>query len=413
VSEQAYRQRLEADLLRWQTEGVIAPAAREAIRATFKPLPAGIDLATVVAILGGLLIAAAFLAFIAANWTEIHRPLRFLILLAGIVGAYGAGTAFAYRQRPYLADLSVTVGCIIFGAAIALVGQMYHLGGDFAGGMALWATGSMVAAIVTQSRGALAVALVAGCIWHGGRTDELAQTQLPFAGFCIVAAALAVIWNSVAARHLAALAALGWWVGATWHSPDDVSVVAFGASMVLGLGLALASGGPQALSKFGLTLSTYGAFAFAISLSLLISDLLGRTHASIPLWLSMSGALGILLAFAAVALTRRPGPAFAGISLVLGMIAVGYWVRPATGGEPWLSYATALASMLCLIISGMLDDVRPRVVAGWLGLAGVIAAITWAVKGSLLRRAAFLAIAGSIAVATAYLLARIRKEPAV
>jgi hypothetical protein len=51
------------------------------------------------------------------------------------------------------------------------------------------------------------------------------------------------------------------------------------------------------------------------------------------------------------------------------------------------------------------------VVAGWIGLAAVIAAITWAVKGSLLRRAAFLAAAGIVAVGLASVLGRlVRKE---
>jgi len=93
-------------------------------------------------------------------------------------------------------------------------------------------------------------------------------------------------------------------------------------------------------------------------------------------------------------------------------VAISYWIRPVTGGEPWLSYATALAAMLSLVVSGMLDEVRPRVVAGWLGLAAVMATITWAVEGSLLRRAVFLSIAGTIAIASAYILGRIGKERA-
>ena len=60
-----------------------------------------------------------------------------------------------------LADLCASVGSIIFGAGIALIGQMYHLGGDFAGAMLLWAAGALAAAALTGSRGALAVALVA------------------------------------------------------------------------------------------------------------------------------------------------------------------------------------------------------------------------------------------------------------
>src|SRR6185503_18977859 len=117
ISERAYRERLDADLARWQADGVVPPAVGAAIRAALPPVPAGVGVATVVAIVGGLLIAAAFLAFIAANWTEIARPARFGILLVGIVAAYGLGGVFARTGRPLLADLSAAVGSIIFGAA--------------------------------------------------------------------------------------------------------------------------------------------------------------------------------------------------------------------------------------------------------------------------------------------------------
>ena len=137
--DRAYRQRLEADLARWEADGVITPAVVAAIRVALPPLAPGINIAVVVAIVGGLLIAAAFLAFVAAHWIEIARLLRLAILFAGILTAHGLGAWFARAGQPVLADLCAAVGAIIFGAAIALVGQMYHLGGDFAGGMLLWA----------------------------------------------------------------------------------------------------------------------------------------------------------------------------------------------------------------------------------------------------------------------------------
>jgi uncharacterized membrane protein len=195
--ERAYRQRLEAALTRWQAEGVITPSIGDAIRNSLAPLDSGINIAVVVAILGGLLIAAAFLVFVAANWTEIARPLRFAILLAGIAGAYGVGGIFARAGRPILADLGASVGAIIFGAAIALVGQMYHLGGDFAAGMLLWALGALAAAALTGSRGALAVALVAGSLWSDAPTfDETDIPLLSFGLFWCFAAVLALGWNS-------------------------------------------------------------------------------------------------------------------------------------------------------------------------------------------------------------------------
>ena len=178
--DRVYRQRLEADLARWEADGVITPAAVAAIRVALPPLAPGINIAVVVAIVGGLLIAAAFLAFVAAHWTEIARLPRLAMLFAGILSAHGLGAWFARAGHPVLADLCAAVGAIIFGAAIALVGQMYHLGGDFAGGMLLWAVGALAAAALTGSRGALAVALAAASIWSWMRVFE---TDVP--AFCI------------------------------------------------------------------------------------------------------------------------------------------------------------------------------------------------------------------------------------
>src|ERR1700761_9286501 len=163
--DKTYRRRLEADLAQWEADGVIAPAAAAPIRNALPPLSPGINIAVVVAIVGGLLIAAAFLAFIAAHWTELARLFRLVILFAGMVAANGLGGWFARTRSPVLADLCASVGAIIFGAGIALVGQMYHLGDDFAGGMLLWAIGALASALLTGSRGALAVGLNAACIW--------------------------------------------------------------------------------------------------------------------------------------------------------------------------------------------------------------------------------------------------------
>jgi hypothetical protein len=92
--------------------------------------------------------------------------------------------------------------------------------------------------------------------------------------------------------------------------------------------------------------------------------------------------------------------------MALVLVVADGWAWPATG-EPWLAYALELAAMLCLVVSGMLDGARPRAVAGWLGLAAVIAFVTWTVRGSLLRRSIFLAAAGAVAIALAIVLGRL------
>src|SRR5262245_51517542 len=419
--ERAYRQRLEADLARWQADGVIAPDAGAAIRATLQPIPKGVDIATAVAIVGGLLVAAAFLAFVAANWTAIARPARFAILLAGIASAYGIAIWFDRAGRTILADLAVAVGCIVFGAAIALVGQMYHLSGDFAAGVLLWAGGALAAAVLTGSRGALAVALAAGCVWTYMRSiEQLDVPHLPFVAFWLVAAGLAVGWNAAVARHLAAVAATAWVIITAvaleqrFHVADAPGLVGVGAALLLAVGLVLAASGPEALRALGLTLSTYAALVFAVVIAVVIA-IVGTYSGSwrdqsarLTEWFIACGIAGAAFAFVATALGRRPGPAVAGVAVALALIAVAGWTGPGNiEQQPWLRYVLALAAMLCLVVSGMLDDVRPRVVAGWIGLAAVIGAITWTTKGSLLHRSVFLAMAGGVAVAVAIVLGRV------
>jgi uncharacterized membrane protein len=416
MSERAYRERLQADLARWQAEGLLPPKSADAIRATLRPVPEGITIATVVAIVGGLLIAAAFLAFIAANWTVIARPLRFAILLAGIVGAYGAGALFDRAERTHLADLSAGVGSIIFGAAIALVGQMYHLGDDFAGGLLLWASGALAAAALTGSHSALAVALAAGCVWSGMRIDETANVHPQFAVFWLIGAALALSWNTAASRHLVAVAAIAGAVLAAFGVEQqrignlNFAFIAL-VSLMMGAGLWLTTRRSEPVRAFGLTLSTYGAFGIAIGLAGVITTIWRPVSVSLPYPMLGIGAAAIASGFAAAVAAQRPGPVLAALSITCALVVASGLIPAAASGDPWFSYALALAAMLCMVVSGMLDDVRPRVVAGWLGLAATIAAVTWAVKGSLLRRAVFLAVAGLVAVALASLLGRvIRKE---
>jgi uncharacterized membrane protein len=414
--DKTYRQRLEADLAQWEADGVIAPAAAAGIRNALPPLSPAINIAVVVAIVGGLLIAAAFLAFVAAHWTEIARLLRFAILIAGMVVAGGLGAWFAAAGRPVLADLCAGIGAIIFGAGIALVGQMYHLGDDFAGGMLLWSVGAFAAALLTGSRGALAVGLVAACIWTCMRSYDAPDVlHLPFVAVWIIAAGLAFAWNSRVAAHLVALAVLPWWIASSLRlGLNDVQpsfVLANGAALLFGGGLAIAAAPLQRALRLGTVLSIYGAFSLAVVAVLEVTtvDDIVRIRAGSapaqPLWAILCGVAGVILALASAKVTNRAGEAVAGCAIGLVLLAAPIW-RASGAGEPWLAYAALLCAMLCLVVSGMLDEVRPRIVAGWLGIAGVIAAITWAVKGSLLRRSAFLAVAGIIAVVFATALNR-------
>jgi len=405
VFDRHYRRRLDADLLRWQAEGTISAAAGDAIRQTLGPMPGAIGVATMVGIAGGLLIAAAFLAFVAANWSAIPRVARLGILLAGIAGAHGLGAWFARQDRPYLADTAVAVGAIVFGASIALVGQMYHLAGDFAAALLFWGLGALAAAALTASRGAFAVALVAACIWSGTRSLQFDDTpHLPFIAFWLATVALALLWGSAPAYHLVSIAVLVWWwaTGAELNNPT--LVWASGTALALGGALLAQVRGPQRARALGETAAAYAAFATIPVLALAVVDLSAPPILS-P-WLIVCAGLGLVFAVAAGVLARPPSLFLAGAAIALMLLAAGF-SRQGFAGSEWLVDAAALAAALCLIVSGMLDETRARTVAGWIGLAVVIAAITWTVQGSLLERSLFLALAGAAAIVLALALGRL------
>jgi hypothetical protein len=289
--------------------------------------------------------------------------------------------------------------------------------------MLLWSAGALVTAALTESRGALAVALVAGCLWSCTRaTDATDALHLPFLALWFAAAALAFAWNSRVAAHLVALAALPWWLATAaaaalqlGPSVEPFFILASGAALLTGGGLALAAAPSQRAVCLGEVLSIYGTFSLgavaALNVMTAADDFFGvHGAASQPLWAILCGVAGVSLAAAAGAITKRPGAAFAASAIGLVLVAALGWTTDRAAepsSEAWLAYGLSLCAMLCLVVSGMLDESRPRIVAGWLGIAGVIAGITWAVKGSLLRRSAFLAAAGIATVILATLLNRL------
>ena len=184
-----------------------------------------------------------------------------------------------------------------------------------------------------------------------------------------------------------------------------------GMSLLLGTGLALATRELDSVRALGLTWANYGAVVLAIGLAFAALDFEQKwtsglsSAAQIPTaWAVASAFVGIFLVGAVAAVTRRIGP----VGIAIGLALASFFNRRWLGGHGfWLAYALALSSLLSLIISGILDDIRPRVVGGWVGLAMVIAIITWGMEEPLRYRALFLVLAGIVAIALAAVLERL------
>lgn len=91
--------------------------------------------------LGGLMLAAGVLLFVAAHWDGLSPAQRFAIVLAAVGGFHLAAVA-AFARSPGLAITLHACGTVALGGGIFLSGQIFHLQEHWPGGLLLWALGA-------------------------------------------------------------------------------------------------------------------------------------------------------------------------------------------------------------------------------------------------------------------------------
>ena len=258
--DRAYRKRLTTDLPKWRDAGWVTPGGATAILAA---QPAGRDafgLATVVGMFGGLLVGVGVIAFISANWQEIPRVTRLGLLAAGLALAYGAAGILDRRNLRVFAEVALLIAGLVFAAAIVLVGQSYHLSGEFADAVALWLIGIFGAAAMSGSRTMTALGLIGGAFWTYTVTVDSGVSP-HWAGLApgLAGAAIAAVVGSRNARLLSVFAFIFWAVLAIGSAGDHhdwsfVGSVALGvaaALLLFALGAAMAGTAMERLAALG------------------------------------------------------------------------------------------------------------------------------------------------------------------
>ena len=120
---------LQQQLTRWVSAGLIDAPTAERIRAFEQAdeKPSGQRWQVLIAvILGGILLGAGVLLFVAAHWDEVS-PIERLALVICMLAILHLGAIFAAEKFPAMATTLHGVGTIAAGAAIAMVGQIFNM----------------------------------------------------------------------------------------------------------------------------------------------------------------------------------------------------------------------------------------------------------------------------------------------
>ena len=128
-------------LLRWQTAGLLDDPTAASIRAyeQTQAKPASRQWQVLLAvILGGILLGAGVLLFVAAHWDQVSPISRLLLVLFMLVFFQGLGMLVRGRFSG-LATAMHAIGTVSAGAAIALVGQIFNMQEHWPSAIMLWA----------------------------------------------------------------------------------------------------------------------------------------------------------------------------------------------------------------------------------------------------------------------------------
>jgi uncharacterized membrane protein len=128
---------------RWVEAGLLEPAAAGRIRSwEAAHAPSGVRWPVRLALgLGGLLLCAGILLFVAAHWDALSPGSRYALLI-GTVAVFHLGGAFAAARSPGLSTTLHACGTAALGGGIFLSGQIFHLSTHWPGGFLLWALGA-------------------------------------------------------------------------------------------------------------------------------------------------------------------------------------------------------------------------------------------------------------------------------
>ncbi len=160
--------RLREEVEAWLEDGTVTDEQAQAILARYPDYPPGHEasrrrqgLVTGLSILGGVLIGLGVITFFAANWDEIPKTVKLASLIAAMALSYGAGYAIWQRSGPTAyAAAFVLLGCIVYGAGVHLIGQIYHVSVDHPNLSMFWFLGVAPLAYVTRSRPVMFLAVV-------------------------------------------------------------------------------------------------------------------------------------------------------------------------------------------------------------------------------------------------------------
>ncbi len=139
-------------LERWVSAGVVDAGTAERIR-TFEESQGSSERlrwpVLLAVALGGVLLCAGVLLFVAAHWDELSPAWRFTLVMF-LVALFPIAGALTEERFPALSTTFYAIGTVCVGAGIFLTAQIFNLQEHWPTGILMWAIGALAGWILLR-----------------------------------------------------------------------------------------------------------------------------------------------------------------------------------------------------------------------------------------------------------------------
>jgi uncharacterized membrane protein len=172
---QGFHDRLIKEITLWRSEGVISAeqavelARRYRAESEIEKKAGPGKFISTVAVLGATLLGIGIILFFAANWQAMPRYQKLVLVTVCLMSVNYAGYTLAFTRKsfPRVGYSLLFLGMLLFGSAIFLVAQAYHINAHFPNGFLLWAAGVLPVAYLLGYRTGIGLLVLIVGIWVG------------------------------------------------------------------------------------------------------------------------------------------------------------------------------------------------------------------------------------------------------
>jgi uncharacterized membrane protein len=169
------RRWLLEQLPQWEREGLVSPGAARTLHERYAVDPAQPGLAQLVlGALGALLIGVGLISVIGYNWDDFSRPVRLLFAFLPLLLTQLFSMRVLQRENAFPAwvrETAAILQTLAVGACIALVSQVYNLGGEWPDFLFWWFLLSLPLVWTLRSHAAAIFYLIAIAVWSVNQAD--------------------------------------------------------------------------------------------------------------------------------------------------------------------------------------------------------------------------------------------------